>query len=245
MELERSAVQWGRTRIEFDVRRSNRRKTVAVAVQPDASVLLTAPEGVDLARLEKIVREKAAWIAERKRRHRDREPPANQRSYVSGESLLYLGRHYRLKIRRVPAPGPAKLERGHLVVEVLRGLSDEDREHEARLQITKWYREHAEKRLTERSEQWAAALRLRPSKLLIRSQAKRWGSCDKDGVIRLNWKIIQAPMRLVDYVVAHELVHLEHQDHTKAFWAKLGSVMPDYETRRADLGKLGPRLDGD
>ena len=69
-------------------------------------------------------------------------------------------------------------------------------------------------------------------KLVVKDQQKRWGSCDQAGTIRLNWKIIQAPMRLVDYVVAHELVHLIHTDHTKAFWARLGRAMPDYDRRK-------------
>ena len=75
--------------------------------------------------------------------------------------------------------------------------------------------------------------------MLVRDQRKRWASCDKHGVIRFNWRIIQAPMRLVDYVVAHELVHLLHRDHTPEFCARLGRAMPDYEGRRERLRALG------
>ena len=78
--------------------------------------------------------------------------------------------------------------------------------------------------------------------MLIREQAKRWASCDAAGALRFNWRIIQAPRRLVEYVVAHELVHLVHADHTAAFWARLGQAMPDYEGRKEALRKLGPQL---
>jgi len=75
----------------------------------------------------------------------------------------------------------------------------------------------------------------------VREQEKRWGSC-APGVVRFNWRIVQAPMRLLDYVVAHEIAHLLHGDHGKAFWARLGRVLPDYEVRRAELQTLGTLL---
>ena len=78
--------------------------------------------------------------------------------------------------------------------------------------------------------------------VVIRDQQRRWGSCDRRGTLRVNWRIVQAPMRLVDYVVAHELAHLRHQDHSKAFWALLGRAMPDYEPRREALRRMGAKL---
>ena len=71
---------------------------------------------------------------------------------------------------------------------------------------------------------------------------KRWGSASPRGTLRLNWRIVQAPISLVDYVVAHELVHLAHPNHTPAFWAALGRAMPDYETRKGRLRSMGPEL---
>ena len=75
--------------------------------------------------------------------------------------------------------------------------------------------------------------------VVVSDQQKRWGSCDRNGTIRLNWRIIQAPMRLVDYVVVHELVHLRHRGHDREYWQALGRVMPDYERRRDDLMQRG------
>lgn len=79
-------------------------------------------------------------------------------------------------------------------------------------------------------------------RVIIADQQKRWGSCNARGTIRLNWRIIQAPMRLVDYVVLHELVHLRHRGHARDYWQGVGKVMPDYERRREDLRQLGLRL---
>ena len=76
--------------------------------------------------------------------------------------------------------------------------------------------------------------------VIVANQQKRWGSCDQRGTIRLNWRIIQAQMRLVDYVVVHELVHLRHRGHGRDYWQAVGRVMPDYERRREDLTRYGP-----
>ena len=97
-------------------------------------------------------------------------------------------------------------------------------------------------RLPERVTHWAAALRVPVPRVLIREPKTRWGSCHPSGLVRLSWRIIQAPPRLVDYVVAHELCHLIHEGHGRAFWATLGQVMPDYESRRARLMEIGARL---
>jgi predicted metal-dependent hydrolase len=104
-------------------------------------------------------------------------------------------------------------------------------------------RAHAALRLAERLAAWTKKLGVREPPVLIRAQRRRWASCDPQGVIRLNWRVVQAPLRLVDYVVAHELLHLAHRNHTSAFWAALGRVMHDYDARRAALRALGPSLE--
>jgi hypothetical protein len=89
---------------------------------------------------------------------------------------------------------------------------------------------------------WSKKLGTVPPAVLIRDQRRRWASCDPMGKLRFNWRIIQAPMRLVEYVVAHELVHLTHRQHTAEFWAVLGKVIPDYEARREALRGIGASL---
>jgi len=239
---ETSRVQWGRTRIDYAIRRSPRRKTVAVAVDPEDGVLLTAPPGVSVDRLDEVVRTKARWIVERLRHVGQTETPTPPRQLVSGESYLYLGRHYRLRVRPAAASAPAKLTRGWIEVPVARALPPAARREAILAALGDWYRAHARARLPERVAHWSSMLDAKPTDVLIRDQRKRWGSCDEQGVLRFNWRIIQAPIRLVDYVVAHELTHLHHRDHTKAFWARLGTAMPDYDERREALRRLGPRL---
>ena len=235
---ETSAVTWGGTLLPYAIRRSARRKkTVAVTVDPAGSVLVVAPERVATDRLDAIVRRKAAWIARRIQRADTRGPLLAPREFVSGASVRYLGRHYRLKVNAQDT-GDAKLRGGWLHVPAPGGAQDPA---QIRAALVSWFRRRAAERLPERVEAWRAKAGVLP-RVIVSNQQKRWGSCDQSGTIRLNWRIIQAPMHLVDYVVVHELVHLQHRGHGRDYWQAVGRVMPDYERRRRDLREHGSFL---
>jgi predicted metal-dependent hydrolase len=235
MAIERSEVRFGLTAIPYVVRRSQRRGTVSIAIDPSMGVLLTAPQATPIARLDRVVHDKARWIVERLRRGPvERAAP---REFVNGETFLYLGRQYRLKIASGAVTRVA-LTGGRLVVTVPVGSAAA-----VRKAVAAWYRHHAAERLPERAAIWAEKMGVPVPVVLIRDQRRRWGSCDPKGNLRFNWRIGQAAMRLLDYVVAHELVHLAHRKHTAAFWSALGKVMPDYEARREALRGIGARLE--
>ena len=234
---ETSNVAWGGRELPYTIRRSARRKkTVAVTVDSAGSVLVVAPERFATTRLDAIVVRKAAWIAQRLRRLQAHGPAP--REFVSGESVLYLGRHYRLKVHPNET-GPARLRSGWLHVP-----APAVAQHAAsvRAALVSWFRRHAAQRLPERVDAWQARTGVPPSRVIVADQRKRWGSCDHLGTIRLNWRIVQAPMRLVDYVVVHELVHMRHRGHGRDYWQAVGRVMPDYERRREELRRCGDRL---
>lgn len=240
---EHSAVQFGRTAIPYRILRGRRQKTVAITIDPQDGVLLRAPVATPVEKLDEIVHGKAIWILERLRKLRDLPPPPSPRRFVSGETFLYLGRQYRLRVETLDKPaGEVRLRSGWLVVGLPAGTPEEKRAGVVRQRLVAWYRRHAAERFPERVEQWSERLALAPAGVLIRSQEKRWASCDPAGVLRFNWRVVQASLRLVDYVVVHELIHLVHPDHTSAYWAALGQALPDYEERRDALRKIGARL---
>lgn len=244
MITETSSVRFGGTRREYGVLRSARRRTVAVAVDPEDGVLLTAPENLSLQKLDDVVRGKAPWILERLRWVEQPEGRLVPCEYTSGESFLSLGRQFRLKVARASASPGVRLSAGFLHVRPGRSQDRLQRAHVIRRAIRAWYRERAAERLVERVAIWSGKLDVPTvGSVLVRAQLKRWASCDALGNLRFNWRVVQAPMRLLDYVVAHELVHLVHRDHTAKFWRRLGAGMADYETRREDLRLLGPRLE--
>jgi hypothetical protein len=239
--LERSEIRWGTTEIPYVIRRSARRGTVSVAVEPSGKVVLTAPEATTVERLDRVVRQKARWIVERARKGGQLPRPL-EREFVSGETALYLGRSYRLRVVDARTAASVRLERGWLVVTVDRTVRGADRAAKTRDLLVGWYRLHADAQLRERAAGWSEKLRVQPREILIRDPQRRWGSCDSSGTLRFNWRIVQAPSALVEYVVVHELVHLGHRHHTPAFWAALGRIIPDYEARRTRLRTLGPAL---
>ena len=238
-ETETSAVAWGETRLVYTIARSTRRsKTVAVTVDPGGTVLVVAPERFAIDRLDMLVRRKASWIVQQLHNLQSLPAPPAPREFVSGESVFYLGRHYRLKVHP-GALGDAKLRGGWLHVSAPGGA---EQTAYVRASLVSWFRRQAEERLPRRLEAWSVKAGVEMPRMAIVDQQKRWGSCDRHGTIRLNWRIIQAPMRLVDYVIVHELVHLQHRKHGPAYWQAVGRVVPDYERRRQDLRQRGVSL---
>lgn len=240
LAMEHSEVQFGRTLIDYGIRRSAQRKTVAVTVHPTGKVILTAPVGASVTRLDTVVKNKARWIAGRLRLVRPLAGPLPAKEFLSGESFLYLGRQYRLRVVEAKAEG-VRLDAGRLLVTTTDDLRADARAARVRALLVGWYRRRAEERLAARATYWAGRIGVPTPLVLVREQELRWGSCSPSGVLRFNWRVVQAPSRLVEYVVAHEVLHLRHPDHTKAFWAALGSVLPDADERRASLREFGIR----
>lgn len=239
---ERSAVQFGRAVIPFEVRRSARRRQVSLVVQAGRrGVLVLAPADTPLPRLAAVVKQRGSWAVEKLRLVETAERPRRTREFVSGEGFTYLGRSFRLAVKVVPDAevGPARMERGWLEVRVGQGLAARDRTRAVRKALVAWYRERAAARLPSRMERFTKALDVPTPRFLLRDQARRWGSCNEKREVRINWRILQAPMVLVDYVLAHEAVHLRHRNHTRAYWTELGRLVPDVDARRAELRRRG------
>ncbi len=230
---ERSEVQFGLTRIAFEIHRSGRKKTVALAVDAAGDVTVTAPPGVPRERLDAVVRTKAPWIVARVKRASDRPPAPAAKEFVTGETVLYLGRHYRLKLEA--RAEVVALRAGWLVVP-----RDAPTRAFPRALIVGWLRGRAELYLPGRLAELCRRHRIDPPRLIVCEQRRRWGSCDARGALRINWRIVHAPVELVEYLLLHELTHLAHPSHDRAFWSALGTKMPGYEARRDRLRELGP-----
>lgn len=244
MTLEQRHVPFGRSIIDYRIERSCRRKTVTIAVDPSAGVVLKAPVNATLRRLDDIVKAKAPWILHRLVDFRELGPGPTPKEFVPGESYSYLGRSYRLKIVRVSggAKPSASLHGAFLTVSLPRGGFAEQRAALVKRAIVTWYRRQADRRLPERVGVYASRAGLCPPPVLVREQEKRWGSCNSKGELRFNWRVMMAPMSLVDYVVAHEVCHLVVRDHSRRFWKLLGTLLPDFEERRARLRVEGVRF---
>jgi predicted metal-dependent hydrolase len=241
---ERAVAAYGTKSIPYRIERGRRRVSVAVVVDPTDGVVLRVPKDLQPDRIAAVVRRKGAWIVERLRGFEDLLPPQTPREFVSGETFLYLGRQHRLRVERVAGlrQPVVAMEQGRLVVRIASDLRESERADVVRGALRGWYRRRAALYLPPRLARWAAKLKVPVPPLLVREPPKRWGSCDSAGNVRINWRTIQVAPRLVDYVLAHELVHLEHRRHNADFWARLGEVMHDADARRAALRRAGVRV---
>jgi predicted metal-dependent hydrolase len=238
---ENSEIQWGLTAIPFVVNRSVRRKTVALTMD-QGKLVVTAPHEVSLSRLNDVVRRKAAWVVLRMRRAAQQLPLPPEREFVTGETVLYRGRQLRLKVVETCDEKRTRMWAGWYEVSLDRRLHGDARRRELRIRLAASLREHAERHLPMFLSSLCDRFQVRAPELLVREQHKRWGSCDTKGVLRINWRIIQCSQTLIDYVLAHELVHRQHRTHGTEFWSALARWMPDYEQRRQRLRELGPFL---
>jgi len=235
-------IKFGGLSIEYSVERSPNRKTVAIIVDPEQGVVVKSPLILEDDKIIKMVRKKAPWIKE-KLREVERigdSPPESE--FVSGESLTYLGRNYRLKVRRIEALDKVKLIGNRFNVEIPEGLSREVERKRIRELLAEWYMKHARERIQERVNWYAPKLDVVPKDIIIKEQGKRWGSCTTKGVVNFNWRVIMAPMSIVDYVVVHELCHLRSPNHSIEYWEIFASVLPDYSERRNWLKRYGGTL---
>ncbi len=237
-------IQFGTTIIEYDIKRSDERETVSITVDPEEGVIVTAPEEVSEEKIKEITRSRASWIIEKQEEIKEISEPPLEKEFLSGEKLQYLGRRYRLQLieKDEREDVSVSLKKGKFLVKIPEGLDDKKRRKIVREALLEWYYEHAENKLKERVKRYKDQVGVEPSAVKVKQQQKRWGSCTKNKELLYNWRIVMAPMSIVDYVVVHELCHLKEDNHTDRFWRILKSVIPDYEDRKEWLRVNGPRL---
>jgi len=219
--------------VEIDQIIRTKRKTIAIIVRPDGSLLVRAPIRASNRSIQEFVAKNTRWIEKTRARIETVAPPS-PKQYSSGEEFEYLGISYPLEI----VSGQKKkllLEDGKFK------LADSAAE-QAALVFEYWYKAQARQILSERVEYFARENGFQYSKIGITSARTRWGSCSASGALNFSWRLIQAPMDAVDYVVVHELVHTVIHNHSKKFWTRVEQTLPDYRERRKWLRSNGHRL---
>jgi predicted metal-dependent hydrolase len=211
----------------------SRRRTIALEIQRDASLIVRAPVYASEGAILDIVRRKRVWIDQKQRLARERFEAIPRRQFIDGEALHYLGKAYAL--RTVPGPAqPLLFNDAFLLSEVHRPR--------AKQVIIEWYRREARSILHERVESLARTADLSYNSIRITSAFKRWGSCGPNGSLSFSWRLIMAPMEVIDYVVAHEIAHLVHKNHSRRFWEKVAVLFPEYRSCREWLKNHGHLL---
>ncbi|SFU18632.1 M48 family metallopeptidase [Sedimentitalea nanhaiensis] len=233
MSAEVCEVAFGQNTITFDLVRRER-KTLSISVHPDLAVEVLAPTDASFEKIAEKVLKRAPWIQNQLKYFAQFQPRTPKRSYVAGETHLYLGRQYKLKV--VPhIQNGVKMLRGQIMVN---STKPRNQEHTRDL-VRDWMLKRAQVKFSERLEicrgRFADPEAVVPAGLLIRDLSQRWGSMTARRNLVLNRSLIGASTDSIDYVITHELCHIEYQHHGTAFYEHLGRVMPDWERRKTKL----------
>lgn len=231
---------YGDSVIWFEPVYSSRRRTVQISVEAPDKVVVMAPEGRSDEELVALVSRKARWITQQLFHFRNVRFEPVTRELVSGESLLYLGRNYRLNLQIEEGLQKPKILLNHGLFQI-RSQSAEP--SYLRPHLINWYSWKACEKIETRIKYFASKLGIAPAGFRIKEQKKRWGSCTKDGMLFFNWRCALAPAPILDYIVVHELCHLLEQPHSARFWKLLRAVMPEFEARKQWLKENGVKLD--
>lgn len=225
-------IKHGKSSISYDVVYAERR-TLEISVHPNYAVVIRAPFDAPLDKVETKVKKRAGWIRRQIDYFKQFDPRTPPREYVGGESHLYLGRRYRLKIEQ-GIEDHVKLSGGFIFVTsrtkpnplIVRDLMDN------------WYRKLATQKFTHfLDEHWPRfeVHGLEKPRLHTKHMKTRWGSMSQGGILSVNVNLIRAPRECIEYVIMHELCHMLYHDHSKDFYRLLEKNMPDWEKRKRKL----------
>lgn len=220
--------------VDIEVKRSSRRKTLSIFVERDGSVTVLAPETISDARIEEAVLSKDYLLYKKLAKWKELNKGKVERSFVNGQSFLYLGRNYRLNIVEDQAE-PLMLKNGYLNIR-RKDLANADKH------FIQLYKDKGLPKVYERLKLYQKKLKVQPKSVKIQELKNRWASCTIGGSINLHWKAIMAPVAVLDYIIVHELVHLIHPNHSPEFWNELDKVMPDYRVHEAWLKSYGVKM---
>jgi len=221
---------------EYAIQRSAKRRQMTITVERDRSVVVHAPEGLAEEKIRRVVETKRRWIYEKMnhpQKYRDL-PHGPGKELVSGESALYLGRQYRIEVVR-DGLNEVRFNRGFLIPAILG-----KRKVEA---LREWYIGRAKEKIIPRVKAHARRLGVDAAAVKIADGHYRWGSCTTRNNVGFNWRLIKAPMFVIDYVVVHELAHLLETNHTPRFWNIVRTQIPMMEKAKVWLKENGGLLE--
>ena len=229
------------------IQKARRKTTIGFQVMPDGVVRVSIPQHYPADHVPTLLARKERWINKRLQLVQQHAALTASRQYQNGEHFYVLGQAYALQRIRSPAHADNILVRcTTAALEVYVGdLADATEsviQTAIKTRLTAWYQDTAKDLLTQRTWYFAQPLKCMPKSIQVKSYKSRWGCCSRNHEISYNWLIIMAPQCIVDYLIVHELCHIQHHHHGASFWQAVEQVMPDYQAARTWLREQGHRL---
>lgn len=213
--------------IAYQVVRSNR-KSVALVIDNEANLIVRAPLHMQDSVIDEFVQKKKRWISEKQQQvsvFGEKHPPV---VVETGESLMYLGSTYAIIKDAVDG---VQIAGNELIVPNEYGIEE----------MTAWMKSEALRIITERVSNYAGIMGVTPGDVKLSDAKARWGSCSTKNNLNFAWRLIMCPLSVIDYVVVHELSHITYKNHSPAFWARVKTVLPNYEDNQ-DWLKVNKKL---
>jgi len=224
--------------IDYALTRS-RRKTASLHIERDGTVSLIVPEDLPLEKVEEVLEAKRLWIYKGLAEWRDRNVARTHREFVNGEGFLYLGRSYRLSLVE-EQKAPLMLKDGRFLLKTAQPGAPAPSPVEI---FKEFYRAKGREKVADRVAFYEPKLGVTAKAVRVMELGHRWASCSQSGAVNFHWKCMMAPLKILDYIVVHELAHLRHARHTKDFWNSVDRVLPDYGERREWLRGNGAGME--
>ncbi|MCL0061389.1 M48 family metallopeptidase [Thermodesulfovibrionales bacterium] len=214
--------------IEIEKVMRTKRKTIALHITDDATLIIKAPFGATDKTIRRVIFRHKKWIEQKKREVEARTPKFSPKKFVNDEVFLYLGEYYRLKVVDNQETPLRFDSRFYLSKNTL---------SRAKEVFIEWYKGMAHEKISERVLWHSQKRGFKHNKVNITNAQRRWGSCSPNRNLNFSWRLVMAPLPVVDYVVVHELVHLTERNHAKSFWSTVKILMPAYEKHKDWLKK--------
>ncbi len=209
--------------MKYEIIRSKRR-TIALQINSDATLTVRMPYGASMEYVERFIADKKPWIEKKQEKFRTLGLQHKPKQFSEDEEFIFAGKAYPLEIV------PGKTARISLIPEGKLRISQKCLE--APKHYIEWfYRQYAKKYLSNRLAELARAFGYKYNSVKINSAKTRWGSCSVRGNINFSWRLVIMPPEMIDYVIVHELVHLEIKDHSRRFYARMSELMSDHKIR--------------
>ncbi len=219
--------------IKYSLVRSGR-KTIALEVKSSGVLIVRAPYRANSDFIENLVQKKTRWITQKIQEALSKKNAFRRKNFTEGEKILYLGKERDLIITdgnelSINEKGEFLLPRKIIPL--------------AAFFISNWYKRSAKRIIKERTDLYVCRLGLSYGKIKITGAKSRWGSCSYGNNLNFSWRLVMAPLEIIDYVVVHEITHLVEKNHSKNFWDKVAAIIPDFYEKRKWLRDNGHLLD--
>jgi predicted metal-dependent hydrolase len=229
----RSSQGSPKSTIKIDRLIRSKRRTIGIQVKPDATLVVRAPKSSKIEDIERVVIKHTDWIRKAKERALLNLKIFPPKRFIAGEVFLFLGQSLKLNF----------VDNQDIILIANGGFYLSSKYQSVAWQVlVAWYKYQAKKIIIQRVKFYAIQNSLKYSRIGITNASRRWGSCSHKGNLNFSWRLVMAPLEVLDYVVAHELAHLKERNHSKRFWNQVETIFPDYQKQRQWLRENEKRL---